>query len=91
MYLAVLTWLPGAPSLLHPPAAQKLLEALGTWHPHVVKSMLPVLVALVLVSQPCLALYNVTLYLLCPSFAQLLHVSRLQIQLQQCNSMQLVE
>ena len=50
MYLAVLTWLPGSPSLLHPSVTQKVMEALGTWHPHVVKSMLPVLLALVVVS-----------------------------------------
>lgn len=50
MYLGVLTWLPDAPSLLHPSVTQKVMEALGTWNPYVVKSMLPVLLALVVVS-----------------------------------------
>lgn len=84
MYLAVLTWLPGAPSLLHPSAAQKVLEALGTWHPHVVKSMLPVVVALLLVSHPCL----VTLKLGCSGSGDLLHVSRIRSQLQRLNSVE---
>ena len=50
MYLAVLTWLPGLPSLLHPSVAQGVLEALGVWHPSIVKGMLPVLLVLLLVS-----------------------------------------
>lgn len=50
MYLAVLTWLPGLPSLLHPSVAQGVLEALGVWHPSIVKCMLPVLLVLLLVS-----------------------------------------
>ena len=50
MYLAVLTWLPGLPSLLHPQVAQGVLEALGVWHPSIVKGMLPVLLVLLLVS-----------------------------------------
>ena len=50
MYLAVLTWLPGLPSLLHPSLAQGVLEALGVWHPSIVKGMLPVLLVLLLVS-----------------------------------------
>lgn len=50
MYLAVLTWLPGLPSLLHPSLAQGVLEALGVWHPSIVKGMLPVLLILLLVS-----------------------------------------
>ncbi len=50
MYLALLTWLPGLPSLLHPSLAQGVLEALGVWHPSIVKGMLPVLLVLLLVS-----------------------------------------
>lgn len=50
MYTAVITWLPGLPSLLHPTVAERVLEALGVWHPSVAKGMLPVLLALVLVS-----------------------------------------
>ena len=50
MYLAVLTWLPGLPRLLHPSVAQGVLEALGVWHPSIVKGMLPVLLGLLLVS-----------------------------------------
>ncbi len=50
MYLAVLTWLPGLPSLLHPSLAQGVLEALGVWHPSIVKCMLPVLLVLLMVS-----------------------------------------
>ncbi len=50
MYLAVLTWLPGLPSLLHPSVAQGVLEALGVWHPSIVECMLPVLLVLLLVS-----------------------------------------
>ena len=50
MYLAVLTWLPGLPTLLHPSAAQGVLEALGVWHPSIARAMLPVLLALLLVS-----------------------------------------
>ena len=74
MYTAVLTWLPGAPSLFHPTVTQRVMEALGTWHPHVVKSMLPVLLALVVVSSrrggwPFLELfsgtYNLTISMVC--------------------------
>lgn len=50
MYLALLTWLPGIPSLLHPSVIQGVMEALGIWQPHILKSMLPVLLALVVVS-----------------------------------------
>lgn len=50
MHLAVVTWLPGVPSLLHPPAMHGVMEALGVWHPQLVKGMLPVLLALVMVS-----------------------------------------
>ncbi len=50
MYLAVLTWLPGLPTLLHPSLAQGVLEVLGVWHPSIVKGMLPVLLVLLLVS-----------------------------------------
>ena len=50
MYIAVVTWLPGLPALLHPPIAHGIMTALGTWDPNIVKSMLPVLLALVLVS-----------------------------------------
>ena len=49
MYLAVLTWLPGLPTLLHPSVAQGVLEALGVWHPSIARGMLPVLLALLLV------------------------------------------
>lgn len=50
MYLAVLTWLPGLPTLLHPSVARGVLEALGVWQPSIARGMLPVLLALLLVS-----------------------------------------
>lgn len=56
MYLAVLTWLPSLPSLLHPKIAEGVLEALGLWQPNIVKGMLPVILALLLVTPllPCM-------------------------------------
>lgn len=50
MHWAVITWLPGTPSLLHLPAMHGVMEALGVWHPQLVRNMLPVLLALVAVS-----------------------------------------
>lgn len=49
MYAAVLSWLPGLPSAMHPPASQSGLQLAGLWHPSLSKSLLPVLLLFVMV------------------------------------------
>lgn len=49
MYAAVLSWLPGLPPALHPPATKAGLQMAGLWHPNLANSLLPVLLLLVLV------------------------------------------